>query len=83
MSPPDERRFAFQFLDPSPGLFVRNVMATTVGLLLIVLVHGLTEGEGITAGGVLRLVPWMFGLSVVVWGAATAFSVLTGGHPDR
>jgi len=82
MPPPEERRFAFQLLDPSPGAFVRNVMVTTVCLLLIVVVHGLTEGQGLTAGRVLGLVPWMFGLSVVLWGIGTVFAFLMGGRQD-
>ena len=76
MTPPDERSFAFQFLDPSPGRFVRNVMVSTVGLVLIVLVHGVTQGQALSAERVLRLVPVMFGLSFALWGLATAVSVL-------
>ncbi|MHC4925497.1 MAG: hypothetical protein ACYTG4_15685, partial [Planctomycetota bacterium] len=62
--------------DPSPGAFVRNVMVSTVGLVLVVLVHGVTEGQAVSADRVLRLVPVMFGLSVVLWGVATSVSVL-------
>ena len=77
MPPPAEPRFAFQFLDPSPGAFLRNVGVTTVGLLVIVVLYGLTEGQDLTLAHVLQLIPWMLGLSVVLWGAATAFFVLT------
>jgi len=77
MTPPAEPRFAFQLLDPSPVAFLRNVAVTTVGLVVIVVVHGLTEGQGLSMGRVLILVPWMSGVSVVLWGVATAVFVLT------
>ena len=75
-SPSEDPKFALQLLDPSPGRFVANVMVSAVGLVLIVFVHGMVEGQAFSAERLLRLIPLMFGLSTVLWGVPTGIRML-------
>lgn len=56
-------------------------MVSTAGLTVIVLVHGAMDGQSFSGDHLLRLVPMMFGLSVVLWGLATAVSVMRNRRP--
>jgi len=76
MEPEDDRSFAYQFFEVTWKQMLPNTLATAIGLSLIVLVHGWSEGEVAP----LREWPLLFGLlflvSIVIWGVVTTLNWL-------